>query len=289
MTSTRAAPSSPSRTVGSLKNHLPGQQGLTFCFPIVCSITRINKHSLALGLPFTFPVPWLCHNLFKSHPRTPGDACVMAGPWHSPCPRRYQELLGSRTRTWSGCWHRRRTNEKRVWVQFRLSWSTLLAGISGELLPLGLAQGQQLLLECPQGTRKPWVSTSSCAQGDGYSIHLAPCMCTGNRREIPWDELMSLQPSHRLVEKNPNPNPSTENISLSRLHLHGWEEDQGDTDGHGIRRGLIVVVRLNPIVAQVHSECRSIPAPRVPAVPSLLPTIVSTGRFGPRAVIVCWE
>lgn len=45
----------------------------------MCSITRINKHSLALGLPFTFPGLRLCHNLFESHPRTPGDACVMAG------------------------------------------------------------------------------------------------------------------------------------------------------------------------------------------------------------------
>lgn len=89
----------------------------------------------------------------------------------------------------------------------------LSAGISGELLPLGLAQGQQLLLECPQGTCKPWVSASSRAQGDGHSIHLALCTRTGSRREIPWDELMSLLPSHRLVEKSPN--PSTENISLS--------------------------------------------------------------------------
>lgn len=71
---------SPSRTGGSFKNHLPGQQGLTFCFAVVCSITRINKHSLALGLPFTFPGLWLCHNLFRRHPR-PQERPVS---WQSP-------------------------------------------------------------------------------------------------------------------------------------------------------------------------------------------------------------
>jgi len=151
--------------VGSFKNHLPGQQGLTFCFAVVCSVTRINKHSLALGLPFTFQGPWLCHNLFESHPRTPGDTCVMAGPWHSPCPHRCQELQGSRTGAWSGSWCWEWTKGKRVRVQFRLFWSMFLAGISGELLPL------RLFLPWPRNVQALGLSQSLCP---GRQAHQPP-------------------------------------------------------------------------------------------------------------------
>lgn len=65
--------------------------------------------------------------------RTPGDACVMAEPWHSPCPRQHQELQRSRTWAWSACCCWRWAKGKRGWVQFMLSWSTFLAGISGKL------------------------------------------------------------------------------------------------------------------------------------------------------------
>lgn len=64
MTSTGATPSKSQQDIGSFKNHLPGQQGLTFRFTVMCSITMINKHSLPLGLLFTFPGPCLCHNPF---------------------------------------------------------------------------------------------------------------------------------------------------------------------------------------------------------------------------------
>lgn len=98
---------------------------------------------------------------------------------------------------------------------------------------------------------------------------------------------MLLLPSHRLVEKTSN--PSIENISLSRAQFHGWGEGQGDVDGRCVSGVLIVVVQQNPPVAQVHAGCQSTPALRVPAVPSLLRITISTGRFWPRAVIVCWE
>lgn len=161
----------------------------------------------------------------------------MAGPWHSPCPRRHWELQGSRTRTRSGCRRWGWTKAKRVWVQFRLCWSMLLAGISGELLPLWLFL--------------PWPKVSSSC----LSVHkerpgslpvpvprergTAPTWhCAGSQREIPWDEPMSLLPSHRLVE-NP-PNPSIEDISLSRAHLHGWGEGRGTRMAMVSGGGLIV-------------------------------------------------
>lgn len=75
-------------------------------------------------------------------PQTPGEACVMAEPWHSPCSRQHQELQGSRTWARSACCCQRWTKGERGWVQFRLSWSTFLAGVSGKLHPLWLFLSQ---------------------------------------------------------------------------------------------------------------------------------------------------
>lgn len=48
-------------------------------------------------------------------------------------------LQGSRTGAWSACCCQRWTEGKRGHAQFRLSWSTFLAGISGKIHPCGFS------------------------------------------------------------------------------------------------------------------------------------------------------
>lgn len=78
--------------------------------------------------------------------------------------------------------------------------------------------GQQLLVLCPQGTHKPWVSASPCAQGDRHGACLAQYKCAGSQRK-------SHRRSYQVTDLwENNPNPSTENISPPRAQLCDWGE-----------------------------------------------------------------
>lgn len=101
MTSAGATPSEPQQDGRQLQKPSPRATGFDLLF-LCCVLHHQDKQ--------TQPGPGALLHLSRTvalsqpvgkPPQTPGEACDMAEPWHSPCSRQHQELQGSGTWAWS--------------------------------------------------------------------------------------------------------------------------------------------------------------------------------------------
>lgn len=224
MTSSGDAPSEPQQDGRQLQKPSPRATGsdLLFCF---CVLHHQDKQTQpGPGAPVHLSRTVVLSQPVRKPPRTPGEVCVMAEPWHSPCPCQHRELQESRTWAWSACCCQRWTKGKRGRVQFRLSWSTFLAGISAKLHLLWLflpwCRGScswlcvhkehtspgNLPVPVPRetGTVPAWHTTS--VQGASGRSH--------------WTSQGHCYQVTDLWENDPN--PSTENVSPPRAQPCDW-------------------------------------------------------------------